>query len=71
MSSAAAAPRRGRRRHRRVDAPPTNPEADRTDDAPGQDTGRMRDRRPANGSTPLSGDPREVWIEQQRPPHWE
>jgi hypothetical protein len=53
---------RERGRHRRVTAPPTNPEADRSDDAVDP-----RDR----ASPPSDRDPRDVWIREQRPPHWD
>lgn len=48
------------RRRRRVDAPPTNPEADRTDP-----------RESDLPATRRSADPRDDWIAEQRPPHWD
>ncbi|GGK81666.1 hypothetical protein [Ornithinimicrobium pekingense] len=56
-----------RRRHRRVDAPPTNPEADRADDVPAG----PRATRPATPPPGLSPDARDAWIRDQRPPHWD
>lgn len=50
-----------RRRNRRASAPPTNPEADRSDDA----------ARPAREGESSDGDPRDAWIRDQRPPHWD
>ncbi|GAA5166632.1 hypothetical protein [Ornithinimicrobium tianjinense] len=55
-------PRRARRRHRRVMAPPTNPDADGSDDLV-----RQRDQ-PGAGERE---DPRDAWIRAQRPPHWD
>lgn len=56
------APRAGRRR--RVDAAPTNPAADGSDDVV---TPRTVEPRPAERSV----DPRDTWIADQRPPHWD
>lgn len=56
---------RGRRRHRRVDAPPTNPDADRTDDGP-PDTPEPEVGSPSPGVE----DPSDAWYREQRPPHW-
>jgi hypothetical protein len=58
-------PPRGRR-HRRVDAPPTNPEADPADDVPAA-PGRPR----ADGAKGVPADARDAWIRAQRPPHWD
>lgn len=55
-------PRRRRRgSHRRVVAPPTNPEADDSDDTvvPGE----------SDPGTPGES-ARDAWIRAQRPPHW-
>ena len=73
---------RGRgRRHtrRRVVAPPTNPAADQGDEPP--DPGRRdpdpgrRDREPGRSGVrtpdPDRLDPRDSWILEQRPPHWD
>lgn len=60
-----------RRRHRRVDAPPTNPEADHSDDVPaGPPPPASPDTvKDAPGGAPP--DAREAWILAQRPPHWD
>ncbi|WP_238148855.1 hypothetical protein [Serinicoccus sediminis] len=53
-------------------APPTNPAADQTDEAPApgrRDPGTAgRGRR---GGAPARLDPRDTWILEQRPPHWD
>ncbi|MFK5633344.1 hypothetical protein [Ornithinimicrobium sp. LYQ103] len=67
---------RGRRRHRRVDAPPTNPDADGTDDdgthldasdSAGTGTGAGA----GAGRAPAEEDVRDAWFRSQRPPHWD
>lgn len=62
--------RRPGRRRRRVDAPPTNPEADRS-----EDVAAPRERDPGPDADPRSvrrhADPRDQWIAEQRPPHWD
>ncbi|KUG55801.1 hypothetical protein AVL62_05815 [Serinicoccus chungangensis] len=62
------------RRHTRgrVVAPPTNPDADQTDDRPAPGRGdREPARRAGDGSAPTRLDPRDSWILEQRPPHWD
>lgn len=54
-------PRRRRGSHRRVVAPPTNPEADTFDDT-------AVPKEPAPGAAGESA--RDAWIRAQRPPHW-
>lgn len=77
MSSPQGQPPRPRRRHRRVDAPPTNPAADRSPDtpepAPDPSPGPDRPRGKARPSrkTQTTPDARDAWIIQQRPPHWD
>jgi hypothetical protein len=56
---------RGRRRHRRVDAPPTNPDADRTEDE--SPAGPPPE---AAGASPGEEDASDAWYHEQRPPHW-
>ena len=59
---------RRRRGHRRVDAPPTNPEADQADDVAPAGPRRTVARDPQDTTTQT---PRERWIRSQRPPHWD
>ena len=85
MSSPQGQPPRPRRRHRRVDAPPTNPAADQSPDTPepteapdpspgpGASSGRDRPTgkvRPRRNAQ-ATPDARDAWIIQQRPPHWD
>ncbi|WP_298889278.1 hypothetical protein [uncultured Serinicoccus sp.] len=71
---AAGSGRRAGRRHTRgrVVAPPTNPAADQTDERPAP---RRRDRessgRAGEAVAPTRLDPRDSWILEQRPPHWD
>ena len=66
----------GRRRgHRRAVAAPTNPDADQSDDLPAG----MFPAPPPGTTAEESGaaraaeviDPRDAWILEQRPPHWD
>ncbi len=65
-SSGEGAGRRRPRRHRRVDAPPTNRTADTADDVPGE-----RRAAPPGPQPGTADDAREAWIRSQRPPHWD
>ncbi|QFG67702.1 hypothetical protein [Ornithinimicrobium pratense] len=58
-------PARPGRSRRRVDAPATNPDAD-----PGDDVSAAAGDDRARGARPVA-DPREDWIVEQRPPHWD
>lgn len=58
-----------RRRHRRVDAPPTNPEAD-TAEAAGAAMGETAGRAGRRAGV-TQEDAWDVWIRAQRPPHWD
>lgn len=60
--------RRRPRRHRRVDAPPTNPCADTADDVP---AGQRQDAPVPTADPAPARDAREAWIRSQRPPHWD
>lgn len=62
-----ATTRPGRRRHRRVVAPPTNPEADQSDDTAEGGPRRLA----ARPDEPRDPTPRDRWIRDQRPPHWD
>lgn len=60
-----------RRRHRRVVAPPTNPQADPSDDI---STGSDSPAPPASartGTGVATDDAYDAWIRAQRPPHWD
>ncbi len=64
---------RRRTRRRRAVAPPTNPASDQSDDVP---SGKRRDpaaddRRARDTAHPRRLDPRDSWILEQRPPHWD
>ncbi|WP_299518646.1 hypothetical protein [uncultured Serinicoccus sp.] len=65
--------RRPGRRHTRgrVVAPPTNPAADQTDDPPTPDRREREMRRTGDGAAATRLDPRDSWILEQRPPHWD
>lgn len=72
---------RRRRRHRRAVAPATNPSADQSDDLPGErsaGTGAGKGQHSVAGPgsedrsvEPDTVDPRDAWIQAQRPPHWD
>jgi len=53
------------RRHRRVVVPPTNPCADQSDDVPAAGPRR------AAPEDDAADTPRDRWIREQRPPHWD
>lgn len=57
-------PGRSARARRRVDAPATNPDADAGEDLPTATEDDREDGAPA-------ADPRDAWIAEQRPPHWD
>ncbi|WP_122261244.1 hypothetical protein [Ornithinimicrobium cerasi] len=63
------------RRHRRVTAPATNADADPTDDAMGQEGSGAASSDPDGGAGRAgldgTGDGRDAWIREQRPPHWD
>jgi len=61
-----AAPVR-RSTRRRVVAPPTNPAADQSDDVPAPARRAGDHQRRAR----VRLDPRDSWILEQRPPHWD
>ncbi|WP_066638049.1 hypothetical protein [Serinicoccus hydrothermalis] len=69
MSDGPAEQRR-RRAPRRAVAAPTNPAADQADEVPpARDHERKRGREA--GRAPRRLDPRDTWILEQRPPHWD
>lgn len=58
------------RRPRRAHAAPTNPQADQADDLPAQRQARP-ERQGALSADEARRDPRDAWILDQRPPHWD
>ncbi|WP_131103581.1 hypothetical protein [Ornithinimicrobium sufpigmenti] len=61
----ASHPARPARARRRVDAPATNPDAE-----PGEDLPAATEEDREGGAAPTA-DPRDAWIVEQRPPHWD
>lgn len=72
MSADARGEKRHTRRPRRAVAAPTNPAADQADDVP-SGSRRRSDRPVTAGATDDLPrlDPRDTWILEQRPPHWD
>ena len=64
-----------RRAPRRAVAAPTNPAADQSDEVPAPGDDRSVPGQPERGReagrVPRRLDPRDDWILEQRPPHWD